>query len=127
MNDADYCIFLFPIKKVTCASQTIKDPSDVEQFLKYLEMDLSFITRYISHPKHASLLIGVSNILCDIYGSITGQSAVIDELFLKMQRHVQREIMLQRDLLKMVGQIDSFMFQMRGGGEGSGRNFMDEK
>jgi len=40
-----------------------------------------------------------------------GQSALIDELFRKLRRHVQKEIGLQNDLLKMMGQIDSYLFQ----------------
>lgn len=76
-----------------------------------LEPLLSFITRYIAHPKYSNLLTGVSNLLCNIYASVMGQSALIDELFRKLRRHVQKEIGFQKDLLKMMGQIDSYLFQ----------------
>jgi len=76
-----------------------------------LEPLLSFTSRYIAHPKYASLLIGVAKILCKIYGSVIGQSAVIDELFRKLYRHIHQEIAVQQDLLKMVGQIDTFLFK----------------
>lgn len=79
-----------------------------------LEPLLSFTTRYIAQPKYATLLIGVSNLLCKIYGPHIGQSAIIDELFRKLRRHVKREIGAQRNLLRMVGQIDSFLFQTIG-------------
>ena len=75
-----------------------------------LEPTLSFTACYIAQSKYASLLIGVANLLCNIYGSVIGQSAIIDELFRKLKRHVQNEIGIQKELMKMVGQIDSFLF-----------------
>lgn len=71
-----------------------------------LEPILSFLVRYIARPRFAPLLIGVSNILIDIYGSVAGESEIIDELFVKLKRQVQKEGQSQRQLLRIAGQLD---------------------
>jgi hypothetical protein len=57
-----------------------------------LEPILSFLTRYISQPRYAKLLIHVVNTLLDIYSTIIGYSETIDELFLKLKQHIQTEV-----------------------------------
>lgn len=49
---------------------------------------VAFIVKYITHPRYASLLIDVCNVLFDLYASVVGQSPVIDDLFLLLQRKV---------------------------------------
>lgn len=51
-------------------------------------------------------LIGVAHTLCDIYGALQGQSAVVDELFAKLKAKVAHECSVQRMLLRLLGQID---------------------
>mmetsp|Transcript_10203 Transcript_10203/g.15014 ORF Transcript_10203/g.15014 Transcript_10203/m.15014 type:complete len:84 (+) Transcript_10203:127-378(+) len=63
--------------------------------------------RYIVKPRYTSLLVGVANLLCDIYRPIMGQSETIDELFEKLRRSVALECKAQKALLKIVGQIDA--------------------
>jgi len=72
-----------------------------------LEPILSFTMRYIVKPRYTSLLVGVANLLCDIYRPIMGQSETIDELFEKLRRSVALECKAQKALLKIVGQIDA--------------------
>lgn len=74
-----------------------------------LEPVLSFTVRYITKPQYASLLIGVADMLCDIYGRISGQSETIDELFGKLRNQVRDECGIQRSLLRIVGQIDALV------------------
>lgn len=74
-----------------------------------LEPLLSFTVRYITRPAYTPLLVGVADMLCDIYGSVAGQSETIDGLFEKLRIHVRGECRAQRTLLKLVGQIDSVM------------------
>jgi U3 small nucleolar RNA-associated protein 15 len=71
-----------------------------------LEAILSFTIRFIDEPKYSSYLIGVAHILCDIYGSLMGQSSVVDELFSKLRNKVTNECSAQRMVLGLLGQID---------------------
>jgi len=74
-----------------------------------LDAILSFTIRFIDNPQYTSHLIGVSHILCDIYGSLRGQSAAVDELFGKLREKVANECGVQRMLLRVLGQIDFVM------------------
>jgi len=75
-----------------------------------LEPILSFTANFISNPRFAPTLIGVANLLCDIYATILGQSEVIDELFEKLRRNIKVECATQKILTRLVGQIDSVMY-----------------
>ena len=72
-----------------------------------LEPILSFTARYIARPRFSALLVGVANKLLDIYGDVTGESEVIDELFVKLKNQVSQECQAQKVLLHIVGQLDS--------------------
>lgn len=74
-----------------------------------LEAVLSFTVRFIDNPQYTTHLVGVANILCDIYGSLWGQSAMVDELFAKLREKVAGECAVQRMLLRLLGQIDFVM------------------
>lgn len=74
-----------------------------------LEPILSFTIRYITRPRYSSLLVGVANILCDIYGAFTGQSETVDELFTKLKTQVRDECQVQKLLLRVVGQLDAII------------------
>ena len=74
-----------------------------------LEPILSFTVRYIGRPRFSALLIGVANMLIDIYGDVAGQSEVIDELFAKLKNQVTTECRAQKMLLRVVGQLDAIM------------------
>lgn len=74
-----------------------------------LDAILSFTIRFIDNPQYTPHLIGVAHILCDIYGSLRGQSAVVDELFAKLREKVANECSVQRMLLRLLGQIDFVM------------------
>jgi U3 small nucleolar RNA-associated protein 15 len=74
-----------------------------------LEPILAFTVRYVSRPRFAALLIGVSNKLLDIYAEVTGQSETIDELFVKLKSQVSDEIRTQKVLLRVVGQLDAML------------------
>ena len=74
-----------------------------------LEPLLSFTVRYISRPRFSVLLIGVAHKLLDIYGGVTGQSELIDELFAKLAQQVHVERQTQTKLLRVVGQLDALL------------------
>ena len=70
---------------------------------------LAFTVRYITRPRFASLLIGVSHKLIDIYRDVAGQSETIDELFVKLRKQVSGEINAQKTLMRLIGQLDGIM------------------
>ena len=74
-----------------------------------LEPVLAFTVRYITRPRFAALLIGVSHKLIDIYGEVAGQSETIDELFVKLRKQVSSEIKVQKTLMRLIGQVDGSM------------------
>ena len=74
-----------------------------------LDAVLSFTIRFIDNPQFTTHLIGVAHILCNIYGSLRGQSVPVDELFAKLKDKVTAECSVQRMLLRLLGQIDYVM------------------
>jgi len=76
-----------------------------------LEPILSFTATNIRIPRHTPVLVGVANLLIEIYRDVFGQSDRIDEYFRKLHVHVRNEVMNQRLLLGLVGQIDAVMYQ----------------
>jgi U3 small nucleolar RNA-associated protein 15 len=74
-----------------------------------LEPLLSFVARYISNPRYARLLIQVSDSLLDLYSSVIGHSDAIDELFLKLCKHVKGEVTFQRQVMKCLGALDGII------------------
>ncbi|KAL9186901.1 hypothetical protein ACHAXT_010621 [Thalassiosira profunda] len=74
-----------------------------------LDAILSFTTRFINQPEYTPHLVGVAHILCDIYGSLRGQSAAVDELFARLGERVAGECSVQKMLLRLLGQIDFVM------------------
>lgn len=74
-----------------------------------LESILSFTIRFIDNPRYTAYLIGVVHILIDIYGFAVGQSAMVDELFAKLKTKVMTECAVQKNLLRLLGQIDFVM------------------
>jgi len=65
----------------------------------------------------------VANILCDVYGSLRGQSAVVDELFSKLREKVANECSVQRMILRLLGQLDYVMTAAEIGEEKKGERF----
>ena len=51
----------------------------------------------------------MTNILINIYGEVTGQSEMIDELFAKLQNQIADEIRAQKVLFRVVGQLDAVL------------------
>jgi U3 small nucleolar RNA-associated protein 15 len=71
-----------------------------------LEPLLSFTAKYISNPRYASLITQVAHHILDAYGSIIGHSDSIDELFLKLRRHVKKEVTFQHQANFVMGYLN---------------------
>lgn len=71
-----------------------------------LEPLLSFIARYVAHPRYSPLLVQIAHKLLDIYSSVLGHSDGIDELFFKLQRQVRSETTFQKQIMRALGSLD---------------------
>jgi len=67
---------------------------------------ISFLVRQITKPPFATVLVGVANLLLDMYAPVLGQSAAIDELFVKLRSTLEAEVALQVDLAQLMGAMD---------------------
>lgn len=63
---------------------------------------LSFVVKHIANPRYASALIDIGNILIDMFAPGMGQSPVVDELFVKLQRKLRAELALQQNLFQLL-------------------------
>lgn len=71
-----------------------------------LEPVLSFLAKYLTHPRFALVLVDVADVVIRLYSSQLGQSIMVDELFVKLQKQLKSELRLQKDLIKMSGTMD---------------------
>lgn len=71
-----------------------------------LEPVLKFLLKNITNPRHASILCDVTNMVIDIYGSVSGQSPVIGNLMGRLERKVRQEVNFHSDLLAVQGQLE---------------------
>jgi U3 small nucleolar RNA-associated protein 15 len=74
-----------------------------------LEPLLAFLIKYVTDPKYSSLLITVCTLVCDIYAPKLSQSMLIDQLFVKLHEKVTEELRMQKQILGVVGMMDTVM------------------
>merc|ERR1712228_966831 len=67
---------------------------------------IAFLTRAITTPPFASILVAVANLILDMYAGVLGQSAPVDELFVKLRRALESEVQLQVELAQLMGAMD---------------------
>ncbi|KAF4321028.1 hypothetical protein BBO99_00000807 [Phytophthora kernoviae] len=84
-----------------------------------LEPLLAFLIKYVTDPKYASLLIQVCTIVCDLYAPKLSQSMLIDSLFVKLHEKLNEELRVQKQILNVVGMMDSVMAAQSNGTVGS--------
>ena len=71
-----------------------------------LEPLLSFLIKFVTNPKYSTILINVCTIVLNLYTYAIGHSTLVDELFLKLQKHLKTEVNIQKDLFHLLGKID---------------------
>jgi hypothetical protein len=67
---------------------------------------VNFLLYNITNPRYSSLSITTTHKVLDIYSAVIGQSDVIDELLLKLQAKLEREIQYQKELVQLTGALD---------------------
>lgn len=60
-----------------------------------LQPVVAFLARQITSAPFSEVLIGVANLLLDMYAPVFGHSAAIDELFVKLRNVLEGEVRLQ--------------------------------
>ena len=75
----------------------------------FLIFPLSFLARYVSHPRYARLIIQVAHRVVDLYAEVLGRSDSIDELFVKLHRQVKAEVGFQKQAVRVVGSLDGII------------------
>jgi WD40 repeat protein len=79
---------------------------------------LTFLCRYIAHPKYSALLIDVANVALDLYAPLLGVKKTegsntshesIESLLFKLQRKIKAEIVISKELLGVQGTLDLIM------------------
>lgn len=63
--------------------------------------------RNLVDPRFAPVLITAAEMILDIYRSVIGQSPVVDRQLLRLQDLVEREVDYQKDLLEVLGMLDT--------------------
>lgn len=71
-----------------------------------LEPLLSFAAKYISNPRYSKLTMQIIHHVLDLYGNILGHSDSIDELFVKLRRHIKKEVEFQQQACSILGALD---------------------
>ncbi|KAL1496157.1 hypothetical protein AB1Y20_014774 [Prymnesium parvum] len=71
-----------------------------------LQPVVAFLARQITSPPYSQVLIGVANLLLDMYAPVLGQSPAIDELFVKLRNVLEAEVRLQAELAQLMGAMD---------------------
>ncbi|ELP92117.1 hypothetical protein EIN_380440 [Entamoeba invadens IP1] len=67
---------------------------------------MSFLINSIPNPNYTKIIIEVIYQLLDIYISKLGKSALFDDMFFKLQKRLEKEIQLNRNMQELLGQID---------------------
>jgi U3 small nucleolar RNA-associated protein 15 len=80
---------------------------------------LTFLCRYIAHPKYSALLIDVANVAIDLYAPLLGlankaegssdSKDTIESLLFKLQSKIKAEISISKELLGVQGTLDLIM------------------
>ncbi|KAL2093536.1 hypothetical protein ACEWY4_010848 [Coilia grayii] len=66
-----------------------------------------FLLKFITNPQFSPILHKVADMLIDIYQSVVCESAVVERLFQELLDCVSREVDYQRDLMQVLGMLDT--------------------
>lgn len=68
---------------------------------------LHFVIGNVVDIRFAPILVTTAEMILDIYKSVIGQSALIDRQLLRLQNLLETEINLQRELMEVLGMLDT--------------------
>ncbi|XP_062404127.1 U3 small nucleolar RNA-associated protein 15 homolog [Sardina pilchardus] len=66
-----------------------------------------FLLKFITNPQFSPILHKVADMVIDIYQSVVCESAVVERLFQELLDCVSREVDYQRDLMQVLGMLDT--------------------
>jgi U3 small nucleolar RNA-associated protein 15 len=65
-----------------------------------LEPVLRLLVKYVTDPRFGQLVCDIAVLVIDMYGSVLGQSPLIDSLVLRLRKKIIAEIRFQKELVK---------------------------
>jgi U3 small nucleolar RNA-associated protein 15 len=84
---------------------------------KSLEPLLRFINKCITNPHYSTFVIQLTEMVLDMYKDTIGASVVTDELFIDLQRRVNAEMTLEKQMQQMRGGLDMLLAASRPQGQ----------
>jgi len=70
---------------------------------------LDFLIKYVTEPRYSQLLVGVTECMLDVYGSVIGQSQKVDKKLQILQERILVEARLHRELLMLQGSLEPIL------------------
>jgi len=67
---------------------------------------IAFLVRHATTPPFGAAFVGLTELLLDMYAPVLGQSAAVDELFVKLRVALEAEAQLQAELSQLMGAMD---------------------
>ncbi|XP_019744723.1 U3 small nucleolar RNA-associated protein 15 homolog [Hippocampus comes] len=68
---------------------------------------LNFLIGHLVDPRFTPVLVIAAEMMLDIYGSVIGQSSIVDRQLLRLHDLLEREIDYQQDLVEVLGMLDT--------------------
>ncbi|KXS13900.1 WD40 repeat-like protein [Gonapodya prolifera JEL478] len=90
-----------------------------------LEPLMRFLLKHITNPRHAALLVGVAEMVLDIYSPVVNHSVLIGDLLAKIRTKVRAELELQERLIALEGTLDLLLMQAKAQEQGHGQALDD--
>ena len=70
---------------------------------------LAFISKYISSQRYNETLMGLFDVILDLYGDVVGQSDSVDELLVVIHEKIKRELRLHDEMCRVMGLTEMLM------------------
>jgi U3 small nucleolar RNA-associated protein 15 len=81
----------------------------------------TFLAKYVSHPRYASLCVDVAHTVVDLFAPLVGTSPRLAAVLARLQARLRGELEVGADLLRLQGALDALMAaSSSGGGGGAG-------
>ncbi|XP_070543000.1 U3 small nucleolar RNA-associated protein 15 homolog [Ptychodera flava] len=73
---------------------------------EWLQIMLTFLSKYITNPRFTSTLMDVTNLIIEIYSPIFGKSPPVDAELHRLQVKIDNELKFQDSLFEVMGMLD---------------------
>ncbi|KAK2466248.1 hypothetical protein APHAL10511_001890 [Amanita phalloides] len=74
-----------------------------------LEPILRLMVKYVADPRFGQLVCDIATLILDMYGTVFGQSPLVDSLFLRLRQKVAAEMRFQKEVVKVKGALQMIL------------------